>query len=130
LIAQVFPALAWRLQTIVVMNHLAKLKYASDTSIFFNSLAGFAVAVLVMLGIGGTVYKLVTPGGWLAQFFGRSVAGGFGAVLAFLVIGLCFWFARGWISISGRNRYSELPVYLFAGTGLIYTVQIMMKGGV
>ncbi len=115
---------------IVVMNHPIRLKHASGTSIFFNSLMGFAVAVLVMLGIGGTVYKLVAPGGWLAQLFGRSMAGGFGAILAFMVIGLCFWLTRGWISVSSRNRYSEIPVYVFAATGLVYAVQLFTKGGV
>jgi hypothetical protein len=108
------------------MNHPARLKMDSDTSGFFRALAGFAIAVLVMVGIGGTVYKLVAPGGWLAQLFGRSVAGGFGAILAFLVIGLCFWLTRGWVSISSRNRLSELPVYVFAGTGAIYALQMLM----
>jgi hypothetical protein len=112
------------------MNHPVRLKHASDTSVFFQGLAGFAIAVLVMLGIGGTVYKLVAPGGWLAQLFGRSLAGGFGAILAFLVIGLCFWITRGWISVGGRNRYSEVPVYLFAGVGAIYAVQYLTRGGV
>jgi len=112
------------------MNHPIRLKHASDTSIFVNSLVGFAVAVLVMLGIGGTVYKLVAPGGWLAHLFGRSIAGGFGAILAFLVIALCFWLTRGWISLSSRNRFSEIPVYLFAGVGAIYAVQLLTKGGV
>ena len=112
------------------MNHPVRLRHASDTSIFFNSLVGFAVAVLVMLGIGGTVYKLVAPGGWLAQLFGRSIAGGLGAILAFLLIGLCFWLTRGWISVASRNRFSEIPVYLFAGVGAIYAVQLLTKGGV
>jgi len=115
------------------MNHPAKLKHVahtSDTSQFFQGLAGFAIAGLVMLGIGGTVYKLVAPGGWLAQLFGRSIAGGFGAILAFLVIGLCFWLTRGWISVGSRNRYSEFPVYLFAGVGAIYAAQFFLKGGV
>ena len=128
--ASTFPALARRLQKIVVMNHPAKLKPLSDTSVFFQALAGFAISVLVMLGIGGTVYKLVSPGGWLANLFGRSLAGGFAAMLAFLVIGLCFWVTRGWISTSTRNHYSEAPVYLFAGAGLVYAVRLYLTGGV
>jgi len=112
------------------MNHPAKLKHASEASVFFHALAGFAISVLVMLGIGGTVYKLVGPGGWMAHLFGRSIAGGFGALLAFLVVGLCFWITRGWISTSSRNRYSELPVYIFAGAGLVYAVQLYLTGGV
>ena len=111
------------------MNHPARLKHSSDAAVFFQGLAGFAIAALVMLGIGGTIYKLVVPGGWISQLFGRSMAGGFGAILAFMVIGLCFWLTRGWISVSRRNRLSEFPVYVFAATGLIYAVQMYMKGG-
>ena len=58
------------------MHQTVKLKHASDTSVFFQALAGFAIAALVMIGVGGTVYKLIEPGGWFAQLFGRSLAGG------------------------------------------------------
>ncbi len=104
----------------------ARLKQASDTSIFFRTLAGFAVAILVMVGVAGTVYKLVGPGGWLAQLFGRSLAGGLAAILAFIVIGLCFWLTRSWVSVNSRNRFAELPVYVFAGAGALYAVQMLM----
>ena len=109
------------------MNYHATVKPISDTSVFLRSIVGFAIAAMVVVGIGGSVYKLLAPGGWLAQLFGRSVAGGLGAVLALLVIGLCFWLTRGWFSFSSHsNRYAELPVYLFAGMGLIYSVQMLM----
>jgi hypothetical protein len=104
----------------------AKIKQISDTSAFFRSLAGFAIAALVMLGAGGTIYHLVAPGGWLAHLFGRSLAGGLAATLAFLLIGVCAWLLRAWTSITQRNHYSELFVYVFAGTGAIYAVQILM----
>jgi hypothetical protein len=98
----------------------------SDTSIFFRALAGFAIAVLVGVGVGGTAYKLATPGGWLSQLFGHSLPESLGALLAFLVIGLCFWLMRGWISRSGGHRYSELPVYVCAGAGVLYALQVAM----
>lgn len=104
----------------------AKFTPLSDNSVFFRALAGFAMAVLVGVGVGGTAYKLATPGGWLSQLFGRSLPGGLGAMLAFLVIGLCFWLMRGWILRSGDNRYSELPVYLCAGAGVLYALQTVM----
>lgn len=104
----------------------AKFTSLSDNSIFFRALAGFAMAVLVGVGVGGTAYKLATPGGWLSQLFGGSLPGGLGAMLAFLVIGLCFWLMRGWILRSGDNRYSELPVYLCAGAGVFYALQTVM----
>lgn len=107
-----------------------RLKPVSDTAAFFQALAGFAIAALVMLGVGGTVYHLVAPGGWLAQVFGRSLAGGMAAILAFLIIGVCAWLTRGWISVKSRNRYSELFVYAFAGAGALYVIELLMKGGI
>jgi hypothetical protein len=104
----------------------AKSELLSDTSVFFRALAGFAVAVLVGVGVGGTAYKLAAPGGWLAQIFGRSLPGSIGAMLAFLVIGLCFWLMRGWMTRSGSERYSELPIYLCAGAGVLYALQAAM----
>lgn len=108
------------------MQQTKQLKPASDTGIFFQSLVGFAIAALVMVGVGGTVYHLVAPGGWLAQLFGRSLAGGMAALLAFMVIGLCAWLTRAWVSVGSRNRYSELFVYVFAFAGAIYALQMLM----
>ncbi|OFZ86612.1 MAG: hypothetical protein A2W21_08560 [Betaproteobacteria bacterium RBG_16_66_20] len=106
-----------------------RTKPLSDSGIFFRAIAGFAIAALVMLGVGGTVYRLVAPDGWLAPIFGRSLAGGMAAVLALLIIALCAWLTRGWVSIGARNRHSELFVYGFAATGALYAVQYLMKGG-
>jgi len=104
----------------------ANLKHVSDTSAFFQALAGFAIAALVMVGVGGTVYNLISPGGWFAQLFGRSLAGGLAALLAFLVIGLCAWLTRGWVSHGTRNRYSEVFVYFFAAAGALYSLEFMI----
>lgn len=105
-----------------------RVKHLSDTSAFFQAIVGCAIAVLVMLGVGGTVYNLVAPGGWLAHVFGRSVAGGMAAVLALLIIGLCAWLARSWISVGSRNRHSDLFVYGFAAAGACYAIEIFTKG--
>ena len=102
---------------------------SGDTAAFFQAIAGFAIAVLVMLGVGGTVYNLVAPGGWLAQLFGRSLAGGLAAVLAFMIIGMCAWLARSWVSVVSRNRHSDLFVYGFAAAGACYALEIFSKGG-
>ena len=98
----------------------------SDASIIFRALASFAVAALVGLGIGGTAYKLAAPDGWLAQLFGHSLPGSVCAMLAFLVIGICPWLMLAWMALSGRDRYSELPVYLCAGAGGLYALQAAM----
>ena len=111
------------------MRHAAqhgKLKPLSDTSTFFHAIAGMAIAVLVMVGVAGTVYKLVAPGGWFAQLFERSLAGGMGAILALLVIGLCAFLTQAWVSVTNRNRYSALFVYLFAAAGALYSVELLI----
>jgi hypothetical protein len=112
------------------MNHPTKLPHIGTTAGFFQALAGFAIALLVMIGFGGTIYKMIAPEGWLAQLFGRSFAGGLAALLALLMIGTSAWLLRAWTSATLRNRYSELFVYVFAGIGLVYSVQLLMKGGV
>jgi len=113
----------------VSMSQQVKLTPTGETAGFFQAIAAFAVAVLVMIGFGGTIYKIIVPGGWFAQLFGRSVAGGLAVLLALLLIGASAWLLRAWISITQRNRYSELFVYVFAGVGLVYSTQILMKGG-
>jgi hypothetical protein len=42
------------------------------------------------------------------------------------MIGVCVWLTRGWVSIASRNRYSSLFVYVFAGTGALYALQMLM----
>jgi hypothetical protein len=109
------------------MEHV-RYKPASDASAFFQAIAGFAVAALVMLGVGGTVYNLVAPGGWLAQAFGRSLAGGLAAILALLIVGVCMKMTHKLISVGSRNRYSEMFVYGFAATGAIYAFEYLIRG--
>jgi len=107
--------------------HNAKLRQVSDTGAFFRAIAGFAIAVLVMVGVAGTVYNLVSPDGWLAQLFGRSLAGGLAGIVALLLIGLCAFVVQTWIPVSDRNRYSEVFVYLFAAAGALYSVELLIR---
>jgi hypothetical protein len=109
------------------MEHI-RFKRMSDTAIFFHTLVGFTIAALVMLGVGGTVYKIVAPEGWMAQAFGKGVAGGMAAILALLALASIAWITREWISARRRNRFSELFVYTFAGTGLLYVTLMLAQG--
>ena len=111
------------------MNHPAKLPHAGDSAGFLQALAGFSVAALVAFGVGGSLYKLIMPGGWIGEVFGRSVAGGLAVLLALLMIGVSVWLTRGWISTAKRKQYSELFVYVFAGLGLVYAVELLIQGG-
>ena len=90
--------------------------------------AGCAVVALVILGIGGTIYKVISPEGWISQAFGRSLSAGAAALGSLLVIAGLAWFSRGWNSPRLRNRYSDLLVYTFAAAGMFYLAQLWLKG--
>jgi hypothetical protein len=89
---------------------------------------GFVVAALVLLGIGGTIYKVISPDGWVAQAFGRSLSAGAAALGSLVLIGSLAWFSRGWSSPRTRNRFSDVLVYAFAAAGLAYVAQFSIRG--
>jgi hypothetical protein len=89
---------------------------------------GVALLGLVLIGIGGTIYKVISPEGWVAHAFGRSVSAGVAALGSLLMIAGLAWFSRGWTSPRSRNRFPELLVYTFAAAGLLYIGQMWLKG--
>jgi protein-S-isoprenylcysteine O-methyltransferase Ste14 len=89
---------------------------------------GFFLLALVLLGIGGTIYKVISPDGWVAQALGRSVSAGVVALGSLIMIAALAWFSRGWNSPLQRNRYPELFVYGFATAGLLYIAQLLVVG--
>ena len=89
---------------------------------------GVAVLGLVVVGIGGTIYKVISPDGWVSQAFGRSLSAGAAALGSLLLITGLAWFSRGWGSPRTRNRYSDLLVYSFAAAGMFYLAQLWTKG--
>lgn len=93
-----------------------------------QALAGFLILGLVLLGIGGTIYKVISPDGWVAQAFGRSISAGAAALGSLLMIVALAWFSRGWSSPRHRTRLSDVLVYGFAGAGLLYVAQFWLQG--
>jgi hypothetical protein len=89
---------------------------------------GLLIVVLVTLGIGGTIYKVISPEGWIAAAFGRSLSAGAAALGSLMLIAGLAWFSRGWTSPRARNRFSDLLVYTFAGAGIVYLGQLWLKG--
>ncbi len=89
---------------------------------------GLLVVLLVTLGIGGTIYKVISPEGWIAAAFGRSLSAGAAALGSLMLIAGLAWFSRGWTSPRTRNRFSDLLVYTFAGAGIVYVGQLWLKG--
>jgi hypothetical protein len=90
---------------------------------------GLTTLILVLTGIGGTIYKVIEPGGWVAQAFGRSLSAGAAALGALALVAGLAWFSRGWSSSQNqRTLASDCIVWGFAAAGLLYLAQFWMKG--
>lgn len=89
---------------------------------------GFALLALIMLGVGGTIYKLMAPEGWLSQLLGGSLDYLSAIALALVGVALFAWFAQDQIAQTRRDRVGDWWVYAFAAAGLIYGGQILLRG--
>lgn len=108
--------------------HIESAKVRQEASGALQAVLGFVVLALVPLGVGGTIYKAISPEGWVTQMFGQSISAGT-AVLGSLavVIGIA-WFSRVYSSPRRRNRHAGLFVYVFGAAGFIYALQLLSKG--
>ena len=107
---------------------LNSVKTKQEVTAVGQVIFGLLVVALVMLGIGGTIYKVISPDGWVAIAFGRSASAGVAALGSLVLIAGLAWFSRGWSSPRARNRASELLVYTFAAAGMLYLAQLWTKG--
>ena len=83
--------------------------------------------LLVVTGVAGTLYKLVTPDGWLIGAFQRSTAAGLALLGTIGVVGLSAWISRSAV-VRQRNAHASLFVYAFAAAGLMYLARYWMHG--
>ena len=107
---------------------MSEVRVKQEAFALAHSFAGFAVLALVLLGIGGTIYKVISPDGWIALAFGRSLSAGAASLGSLIMIAGLAWFSRGWSSPRYRNRFSDLLVFSFAAAGLLYLGQLMLQG--
>jgi hypothetical protein len=107
---------------------MEQTKTKFETPVLFQALAGFAISACVLVGIGGTIYKLIAPEGWFVQAFGHGF--GLGAALFASILGAAavVWALPGWMP-SQRARISDAVVYGFAAAGLLYLGQLLIYGG-
>ncbi len=94
---------------------------------FAHTLWSCILLALVLGGIGGTIYKVISPDGWLAQAFGRSLSAGVAALGSLALVGALAWFSRAW-GDPERGLVSYFVVYGFAAAGILYLLQIWTKG--
>ena len=90
-----------------------------------HAVIGCAMIALVLAGIGGTIYKVISPEGWIAMAFGRSLSAGTAALGSAVLITALVWFSRHWGDPSARNKFSDFLVYGFAIAGFVYFAQVL-----
>jgi hypothetical protein len=101
---------------------------ARDLSGALQTIIGLVVLALVPLGVGGTIYKAISPNGWVTQMFGQSISAGTAVLGSLVVILALAWFSHVYRSPRRRNRHAGLFVYFFGAAGLIYALQLLSKG--
>lgn len=86
-----------------------------------------ALAVLVVTGLGGTLYNILAPHGWIADAFRSSTPAGLAAIGMVGLLGTFLWMARG---VMIRGRSAQLFAYAFAGVGLLYLARFWIHGSI
>lgn len=104
------------------------IKHRQDAGSFIQATWGFILCVMVVFGICGTIYKLLSPGGWIASLMGRGFSGGVAAIGLMVVFGVIGWVARSWTSTRQQSGAADIAVYVFAAAGLLYSFQFWSKG--
>lgn len=104
----------------------AKLRQEASSAL--QTLVGGVILALVPLGVAGSIYKAISPNGWVSQAFGQSVSAGTAVLGSLAVVLAMAWFSRVYRSPRRRNRHAGLFVYFFSAAGLVYAVQLFSQG--
>lgn len=106
---------------------MEQAKSKIEFPVLAQAAAGFAISACVLIGIGGTIYKLIAPEGWFVQAFGHSMGLGGALVAALLSAAAVVWALPGWMP-SARARIADAVVYGFSAAGLLYLGQLLVYG--
>jgi hypothetical protein len=98
-----------------------------EIPILAQVMIGFAISVLVLVGIAGSIYKLVAPQGWVVQAFGQSFSLGAALLAALLGAAALVWALPGFAP-GNRARVADAVVYGFAAAGVLYLGQLLVIG--
>ena len=107
---------------------MTTLRIKQELYSFAQTVFGCLLLSLVLGGIGGTVYKVLAPDGWVSQMFGHSLSAGAAALGAMGLVGGLAWFSRSWGDPDTRSLPTQLLIYGFAAVGSLYLAQIWTRG--
>jgi hypothetical protein len=111
-------------------NHeiMTTLRLKQELASFAHTFGSCVLLSLVLGGIGGTIYKVISPEGWIAVAFGRSLSAGAAALGSIALIAGLAWFSRSWGDPQNRTLLTDFLIFGFAAAGLLYLVQLWTKG--
>jgi hypothetical protein len=107
---------------------MTTLRLKQELYSFGQTFVSCVVLSLVLGGIGGTIYKVLSPEGWIANAFGRSFSAGVAALGSMALVGALAWFSRSWAGPDSRSLLAHFLVYGFAVAGFLYLVQLWTRG--
>lgn len=113
---------------LVRASGMEQINLKRDLSAFLQIFGGLAVLSLMLLGVGGTIYKTLAPDGWLTRLLSDGLPDSFAATSALLVMCVFAWLTREWRTPRTRSWVIDLVVYAFAGAGLLYATQLLVDG--
>jgi hypothetical protein len=108
---------------------LQDIRQLKDTSVLLHTLAGFWLLTLVLIGVCGSIIKIISPDGLIAQTLGQSASVGAAAIAAMLFVGAAGWFAHEWASPGEKNRIVDMVLYAFAGAGFLFVLRLATGSG-
>lgn len=107
---------------------MTTLRLKQELYSFGQTFISCIVLSLVLGGIGGTIYKVLSPEGWIANAFGRSFSAGVAALGSMAMVAGLAWFSHSWAARDNRSLLSQFLVYGFGAAGILYLAQLWTKG--
>lgn len=108
---------------------MQQINLRRDLAALLGTFGAFALLALMLLGVGGTIYKALATNGWLTLLLKNGLPDSFAASGALVVMCAFAWLTREWRTPRTRSWVIDLLVYAFAGAGLVYAAQLLMSGG-
>ena len=107
---------------------MTTLRLKQELYSFAHTFWSCVLLTLVLGGIGGTIYKVISPEGWIANAFGRSLSAGAAALGSMALVGGLAWFSRSWGDPTNRTLVWHFLIWSFASAGLLYLAQLWTRG--
>ncbi|KPK07339.1 MAG: hypothetical protein AMJ64_06790 [Betaproteobacteria bacterium SG8_39] len=92
-----------------------------------QALVAFTVVMLIMIGIAGTVYRVIAPDGWIVSAFDRGLGNGLAALGAIGLLAGLLWMKGGANAFAKRSTSTEVVVAGFAGLGVLFLLESVLN---